>query len=223
MYLSYHYEFTAVSMIPFLDPYNPLAIIFMFLVLDIIPSIIASILLDVAGIDPFLEYLSDASVKTFVLYPLYPVFLPYFKHGYSILEMSTWLVFFFPVFEEVLFFAVPSMYGSLIMAIVCGLFWSAVHIARFMSWAWSMGYSTRQLIVALFAQIIAYIPPAYMSAILWVSGLGIASIILHSTHNALFVISYLRSLRGGKIEEVSIGKYYRIRRRKYYKIKYWEE
>jgi len=221
MFPSYPCEFTAVSMVP--DPYNPLMIILMFLALDIIPSIIASILLDIADIDPFLEHMSDVSVKTFVLYPLYPVFLPYFKHGYSLLEMSTWLVCFFPVFEEVLFFAVPSMYGSFVMAMVCGLFWSAVHIARFMSWAWSMGYSTRQLMIALASQIIAYVPPAYMSAVLWVSGLGIASIILHATHNALFVISYLRSLHGGEVKEVSIGRYYRVRKRKYYRIKTWEE
>ena len=219
MPMRYHSSIhTPVGMSAIIDPYNPLALLLLFLSMDILPSMIASILLTIADIDPFMETMKDEDIRSMTLYPLYPVFFPFWKHGYSMLSVATWMVFFFPVFEEVLFFAVPAMYGSLPMAIVCGVFWALVHIARFMSWAWMMGYSAKQLFIALVAQVIAFIPPAVMSAILWVSGLGIVSILLHSFHNALAIISLVRGSRRGRVKEVP-RRYYRVRERKYYKIR----
>jgi len=200
---------------------SPVTLLILFLAFDILPSIIASIILDLADVEPFLAW-SDVDMKTMLLYPLYPVFLPYVKHGYTLLSMATWIVFFFPVFEDVLFFAVPATYGF-VYTLVCGIAWAGVHIGRFMAWMWEMAYSPKQLFAGFISQILVYIPSAWLSALLWSAGLGIFSILFHMTHNGFYVLSFIRVLRSPESQVEKPRKYYRIRERRYYKIKSWED
>jgi len=214
-----------------LDLSNPLTLLIAFLLFDIVPSVISSVIFRVAGIE--IEYLtgSDMDRRIFTLYPLYPVFLPFFKHGYTILTVSAWLVFFFPFFEEILFYAVPSMYGFM-FALFAGIAWAMIHVVRIVSWTIEMGYSKLQALTGFVASLITYLPHAYIAALLWSTGLGFYSILFHMLHNSAYILSRLTEFRTAekKIEGLIEGKYsfegkyYHVRlRRKYFKISSWEE
>lgn len=207
---------TAVSGV---DLGNPLVIMLAFIIFDLIPTLIHDLILAVADIDPFMQYTEDTTRHVFILHPIYSVFLPLLRaHGYTMLEVGAWLVCFFPVFEEVLFFAVPAMYGSFTMALICGLFWAGIHIVRFTAWCLRMGYSKKQVVAGTLASIIMYVPIAFMSALFWVAGQGMPMILLHSFHNMLFVASYYRATHSTpKLSK--IGRYYRLGGRRYYKFK----
>jgi len=198
---------------------DPFTILILFILADVLPSTIASIILHFAKIDISSWTTDDREI--FILYPLYPVFARYWESTASRLNTIAWTVFFFPFFEETLFFAVPSMYGFL-YALISGIAWSLVHITRLLSWMVKSGYSTLQIIAGLFAGILVYIPHAVVSAYLWSVGLGVVSIFYHSTHNLL---AYIGTIRAESIEKktLRVGKYYKVRQRRYFKIKSWEE
>lgn len=194
---------------------DPITILALFMIADILPSMIASMIFSLAKID-ISSWSNEEDKEVFILYPLYPVFLNYWSSAGK-LNVITWTVFFFPFFEETFFFAIPSMYGF-IYALVSGIAWTMVHIGRLISWMMKSGYSTGQIIAGTFAGLIVYVPHAVLSAYLWSKGLGLVSVFYHSFHNLL---AYTGTVRERKVK-IKIGKYYRVRQRKYYKIREWE-
>jgi len=232
MILNYLYNIlTAVSLasIPLvseLNLTNPFVLVFLFFLFDVLPSAIAGLILSYIGVN--LDYLSPTinTRLTFYLYPLYPIFFPTNRFGLA--EIATWTVFFFPVFEEVLFFSTPALYGfvtgnysmAFSMCLICGTFWTIIHLFRNASMMLTAGFTAKQIVLATLAGAIAYVPHVILASMLWTAGLGAISILFHSTHNALSVLGSLYKEKEReflmRFRKHSKGKYYVLRKRKYF-------
>lgn len=216
-----------------IDLTNPLVLLLLFLTTHVLAGAVAGLILVYAGLPPDDELpLSSYERRLiFYLYPLYPIFFRPSQFGLG--EYAVWAVFFMPVFEEIMFFAMPSLYGfvtgdfhmAFAMGLICGTFWIIIHLFR-MANAWLYaGYSLKQIALGLLAGLIVFVPSCIVSSMLWVSGLGVVSILFHSTYNGLVVLGKLARLSSRPVSRIKHAprKYYRIRKRKYYIIRELED
>ncbi|RLG80491.1 MAG: hypothetical protein DRO40_11115 [Thermoprotei archaeon] len=104
-----------------------------------------------------------------------------------------WTVLFAPFLEEILFFAIPSMFGF--WYTVTGLVtWASVHIGR-IAYGLRFMTSTVDRIGATISYAMFISLHGWLSLWLWSIGFGLLSIVLHSLHNALCVLTIVFAKR----------------------------